>query len=283
MAATLDRLDGRTALVTGASQGIGRAIALRLTSLGADIVVTASGRDPDALAETQRLIEAIGRRAHGLSADLADATARARLVDQASAALGPITILVNNAASAGAFAPPSKIDLAARHAAFELNLHAPLDLIQAALPAMHAAGWGRILNITSETVSQPPIPYVGPTKFIHGLVAYGASKSALDRVTLGLAAELHGSGVHVNAVKPYKICASENALALARMTMPHHPDWIEGVEMMAEASTILIASSLTGIVANSRDVLAMTQSSLRSADGAHIIGDALTIPDLPPA
>ncbi|SNT09007.1 short chain dehydrogenase [Sphingomonas laterariae] len=283
MAAHLERLDGRTALVTGATKGIGRAIAIRLASLGADIVVTASGRDPAGLDETRRAVEAAGGRAHGLFVDLTDAAARADLVAQAGAAFGPVTILVNNAASAGAFAPLSKIDLAARRNAFEVNVHAPVDLIQAALPAMREAGWGRILNITSETVSQPPAPYVTPAKFIHGLAAYGASKAALDRLTTGLAAELHGSGIHVNAVKPYKICASENALALAHATMPRHPDWIEGVEMMAEASAILIAASLTGIIASSREVLMMTQSPLHALDGRQVIGDAHTIPDLPPA
>lgn len=283
MAAHLERLDGRVALVTGATAGIGRAIARRLASLGADVVVTASGRDPDRLAETCALIENAGRRAHAIGVDLADAEARTGLIAGAESALGPVTILVNNAASAGAFAPPGKIDLPARHAAFEINLHAPLDLIQAALPAMRAAGWGRIVNITSETVTQPPLPYVGPPKFIHGLVAYGASKSALDRVTIGLAAELHGTGIHVNAVKPYKIAASEAAMALALATMPHSPDWVEGVEMLAEATAILVSSSLTGLVMNSRDVLALTQSPLRSVDGTAVIGDALTIPDLPPA
>ncbi|AGH47939.1 5-keto-D-gluconate 5-reductase [Sphingomonas sp. MM-1] len=280
MSAHMDRLDGRVALVTGATQGIGRAVARRLASLGADIVVTASGRDPDGLAETCRLVAAAGQRAHAIQVDLTDEDARSTLVARAAEALGAVNILVNNAAGIAAYAPPGKIDLPARLRTFELNFHAPLDLIQAALPAMREKGWGRILNITSETAHQPRIPYVGSTKFIHGLVTYGASKAALDRVTLGLAAELHGTGIHVNAVKPYKICASENALQLARMTAPHNPDWIEGVEMMAEAAAILIASSLSGVVSNSREVLAMTQSPLRSLDGAAVIGDAHTIPDI---
>jgi NAD(P)-dependent dehydrogenase (short-subunit alcohol dehydrogenase family) len=280
MAATLERLDGRVALITGATQGIGRAIALRLASLGADVIVSSSGRDPDTLAETKALIEAAGRRAHAISVDLADDAARGRLIGEAEKVFGPIGILVNNAGRIVAYAPPSKIDLAARLRTFELNFHSALDLMQAALPGMQQLGWGRILNITSGSVNQPALPYVGPMKMINSMVTYGAAKAALNRVTEALAAELHGTGVHVNAVTPTAICASENAMNLARATAPVHPEWIEGVEMMAEAAAILIASSFTGVVANSRDVLAMTQSPLHALDGKEVIGDARTIPQI---
>jgi NAD(P)-dependent dehydrogenase (short-subunit alcohol dehydrogenase family) len=280
MAASLERLDGRIALVTGATMGIGRAIALRLASLGADVIVSASGRDPEALDETKALIEAAGRRSHALSVDLNDDEARARLIGEAEAVFGPIGVLVNNAGGIVAYAPPSKIDLPARLKTFELNFHSAVDLMQAALPGMRRLGWGRILNITSGSMRQAPLPYVGPMKMTNAIVAYGAAKTALNRFSEALAAELYGTGIHVNALTPYKIAASEKALPLARMSAPSHPDWIEGVEMMAEASAILVASSFTGLVANSREVLAMTHSPLWTLDGAAIIGDARTIPDL---
>jgi NAD(P)-dependent dehydrogenase (short-subunit alcohol dehydrogenase family) len=278
MAASFERLDGRVALVTGATQGIGRAIAQRLASLGADVVVTASGRDPVALDETRSLVNGAGRRAHALIADLGDEHARADLLDRAAAAFGPVAILVNNAAAIPAYAPPSKMDLPARLETFEINFQAPLDLMQQALPQMRLLQWGRILNITSASTRPAQPPFTGPRKMTNAIVAYGAAKAALNRVTEGLAAELHGSGIHVNAVTPTSICASENAMQLARATAAVHPERIEGVEMMAEASAILIASSFTGVVANSRDVLAMTQSPLHALDGRAVIGDARTIP-----
>jgi NAD(P)-dependent dehydrogenase (short-subunit alcohol dehydrogenase family) len=273
-------LAGRVALITGASRGIGRAIARRLASHGAAVVVTASPRSAQGLRETCTLVDQAGGRAALLETDLVDAAARATLVAKAAAFFGPIDILVNNAAAIPAYAPPSKIDLPARELTFEINFHAPVDLIQQALPAMRERKWGRILNITSETSNQPPIPYSGPPKFVHALTAYGASKAALDRYTLGLAAELHGTGIHANAMAPYKIALSESAEAVARKTAATHPDWVEPLEMMAEAAYLLIGGSLTGLVTKSRDVLQLTQSPLHALDGKTVIGDALTLAKL---
>jgi len=272
-------LEGRVALVTGASRGIGRAIALRLAAHGAVLAVTASARSREGLRETCALIERAGGRAVLLVADLAEEQARAGLVAQAAAQLGPVDILVNNAATITAYAPPGKIDLPARRGMFEVNFQAPVDLIQQALPGMRARGWGRILNISSEMARQPPIPYPGPAKFVHALALYGASKAALERYTLGLAAELHGSGIHANALAPYKIARSESAEAVARQAALAHPDWVEPVEMMAEAAYLLIAGSLSGLVVKSRDVLQMMQAPLHALDGRTVIGDAMTVAD----
>ncbi len=277
--AQLSELKNRVALVTGASRGIGRAIARRLAAHGAAVVVTASARSEQGLRETCALIEQAGGRAMFLVADLADEQARGGLVQQAAARLGPVDILVNNAATITAYAPPGKIDLPARRGMFEVNFQAPVDLIQQALPGMREHGWGRVLNISSETASQPPIPYPGPAKLVHALVLYGASKAALDRYTLGLAAELHGSGVHVNALAPYRIARSESAEAVARQAALAHPDWVEPVEMMAEAAYLLITDSLTGLVVKSREVLQMRQAPLHALDGRSVIGDAMTLVD----
>ncbi len=270
-------LSGHVAFVTGASRGIGRATARRLAAHGAAIVVSASGRSTEGLHETVKLIESAGGRAAAIEADLGDSDARSGLIARAAQPFGPIDILVNNAAAISAYAPPSKIDLPARRAMFEINLHGPIDLVQQALPAMKEKRWGRIVNVTSETVNQPPIPYVGSPKFIHALALYGASKSALDRYTRALAAELHGTGIHVNAVKPYKIALSENAEAVARQAQQSNPDWIEPLEMMAEGAYVLIAHSLTGLVLNSREIMQMTQQPLHALDGRTIIGDATTL------
>ncbi|HEY1075258.1 MAG TPA: SDR family oxidoreductase [Fontimonas sp.] len=277
MPSAIQSLAGHRALVTGASRGIGRAIAQRLAAHGASVVVSASPRSVDALDQTVALIAQAGGRAAAVAADLADAAARADLVERAGAAFGAIDILVNNAAAIPVYAPPSEMDLAARQALFELDFHAPIDLIQQALPAMRAGGWGRVLNLSSQMREQPPVPTPGPAKQIHRLVIYGAAKRALDRTTEGLAAELFGSGIHVNAVLPYKIAHTEAADAVARAVSGVHPDWVEPVEMMAEAAYLLISGAQTGRIVVSRDVLREAQAKLHALDGVTVIGDALTL------
>ena len=267
-------LAGRVALVTGASRGIGHAIAQRLSAHGAAVVLSASSRSAEALAAARDGIVALGGSAATVICDLVDPTARSGLVAQAEAALGPVDILVNNAAAIPAYAPPSRIDLAARQTMFEVNLQAPIDLCQQVLPGMKARGWGRIVNLSSDMTAQPPIPYPGPAKFVHALALYGASKAALDRYTLGLAAELHGSGVHVNALLPHK-----SAAEVARQTLAAHPDWIEPVELMAEAAYLLIAGRYTGEIAVSRALLARAQQSLHALDGEARLGDAASLVD----
>lgn len=270
-------LSTRIALVTGASRGIGRAIAQRLAAQGVAVVVTASARSADGLQETcARIAQAGGRAAH-LVADLSDERDRSDLLARAGAHFGAINILVNNAAGIAAYAPPSKIDLAARRATFELNFQAPVDLIQQALPSMRERGWGRIVNLSSEMVQQPSIPYPAGGKIVHALALYGASKAALERYTVALAAELQGSGIHASALSPYKIAHTESAEAIARQTAAAHPDWVEPVEMMAEAAWLLVAGSYTGLCTHSRALLQMAQQPLHALDGRTVIGDASTL------
>jgi len=276
-AAAAPRLAGRVALVTGASRGIGRAIARRLAAHGAAVVVSASARSQEGLAQTVALIAGAGGRAAAVSADLADAAQRGGLVAAAAAAFGAPDILVNNAAAIPAYAPPSRIDLRARLATFEINFHAPVDLVQQALPAMRERGWGRIVNLSSEMAQQPPIPYPGPAKFVHALALYGASKAALERYTLGLAAELAGSGITANTLAPVKIALSESAEVVARQAAAANPHWVEPLEMMAEAAWLLVAGSYTGLVVKSRELLQLAQAPLHALDGHTVIGDATTL------
>lgn len=270
-------LTGRCALVTGASRGIGRAIARRLAAHGVRVAVTATEKSRAGLEETCGFIAAAGGTAVPYCADLSSATARQLLVQEVLRPWGAIHILVNNAAAITAYAPPSRMDAVARHGMFEVNFHAPVDLTQLALPGMRDAGWGRILNISSETARQPPVPYPGPAKLVHALAVYGASKAALDRYTLGIAAELHGTGIHANALSPYKIARTESAELVARQMVASHPDWVEPVEMMAEAALGLIAGKATGVVTNSRDWLHRSQTPVRALDGKTVMGDALTL------
>ncbi|MGH8443721.1 MAG: SDR family NAD(P)-dependent oxidoreductase [Solimonas sp.] len=276
-------LSGRVALVTGASRGIGRAIARRLAAHGAAVVVSSSERSAAGLAATVAMIGAEGGRAAAETCELADDAARATLLDRAGGHFGAIGILVNNAAAVPAYAPPSRIDLAARRAGFEINFHAPVDLMQQALPAMRAAGWGRIVNLSSEMAQQPPLPYPGPAKLVHALAAYGASKAALERYSISLAAELHGSGIHVNTLAPHKIAVSDGAGDIARQMAERHPDWLEPLEMMAEAAYLLVAGSATGLCTSSRALLQRLQAPLHALDGRTVIGDAATLAVPPPA
>ncbi|WP_157217130.1 SDR family NAD(P)-dependent oxidoreductase [Flavisphingomonas formosensis] len=271
-------LAGHVALVTGANRdGIGRAIARRLAAHGADLVLHASGpASREGLERSRTLIRQAGARAECIEADLADGDARADLIDRAAHFFGPVDILVNNAAK-NVFAPPSKIDLPARHAIFEINFQAPVDLVQQALPAMRARGWGRIINITSESVKPPNLPYLGPAKFIHALSLYGASKLALDRYTRGLAAELHGTGITVNATKPYAVAWTGGADQLARQMLATNSAMVETLELLAEAALLLVTRGTTGLVLNSREILQLHQAPLHALDGQTVIGDATTL------
>ncbi len=187
------RFEGRRALVTGASRGIGAGIARRLAAEGAAVALVARTAEPGgplagSLAETAALAAATGSTAVGVVADLSDPSDRARVVPEAVDALGgPIDVLVNNAAAA-IYGPLGELALKRRRLMFEVNVHAPVDLAQGVVPAMAEAGEGWIVNVSSRTSRPWPGPpfELGVTGTTTG--AYGASKAALDRMTNALAA-----------------------------------------------------------------------------------------------
>jgi NAD(P)-dependent dehydrogenase (short-subunit alcohol dehydrogenase family) len=279
----LNELEGKVALITGASRGIGKAIARRFAAEGAAVVVCASrlgahGKLQGTLEETVAEIEAASGRAAAIVCDLSDPEARASLVAEASAHFGPLDILVNNAARSNMLVP-SEITSAQRNAMFDLNVNVPVELIQQALPAMREKGAGWVLNISSRTAVQEPPPYPD-SKMANFLIgAYGASKAALDRYTEALAHELVEDGIFINAMAPSNIVMTPGASYVRDIAL-RRPDMVEPIEMMAEAALELCSRRHVGQVVYSRDILHAVARPLRSLDGKRVIGDAFTLADM---
>jgi NAD(P)-dependent dehydrogenase (short-subunit alcohol dehydrogenase family) len=237
-------LAGKVAIVTGASRGIGVSIAERLAEEGAALALVARtlSAAPDArlagsLAETVAAIERRGGRAVPIVADLANPADRARIVPEARAALGPIDILVHNAAAA-IYAPVAEMPLRRRQVTFEVNVHATVDLAQAVLPDMRARGRGWIVNLSSASSVHPHGP---PYRSVETTITvYGASKAALERITTGLAAELWQDGIAVNSVAPVAAVRTPGAEALVGKLMDEHPELVEPPEWLAEAVLALV-------------------------------------------
>jgi NAD(P)-dependent dehydrogenase (short-subunit alcohol dehydrogenase family) len=256
-------LGGRTALVTGASRGIGAAIARRLAAEGAAVAVTArtlDARGPldGTLHETVAAIEADGGRAVAIGADLTDADDRGRIVPQAQTALGPVDILVNNAAAAF-YLPTAEMSLKRRRLLFELNVHAAIDLAQAVVPGMRARGRGWIVNISSATAHHPEgPPFAAGHKLGATSTVYGATKAALERLTTGLAAELHADGIAVNSLAPVAAVRTPGAEALVGDVMDANPGLVEELDFFVDAALALCTcdpATCTGRILSSRQVL----------------------------
>ena len=196
-------LKGRNALVTGASRGIGEAIAARLAMEGANVVVSArtaesgESRLPGTLHDTVDRIKKAGGQASFIKADLAQAAERERLVEEAVAAYGPIDILVNNAAITY-FMPVTEFPEKRFKLMMEVQVYAPFHLSQLVLPSMRERKQGWIVNISSGAGLHPKAP---DTRRGGGTV-YGMCKAALERFTTGLASEVYDDGIAVNVVSP---------------------------------------------------------------------------------
>ena len=266
------RFTGRRALVTGASRGIGAGIAERLAAEGADVVITARTKEQHdhlagSLDETAARLAAYGTNVGVVVADLTDEGGRLRIVPEATEILGgPVEILVNNAAAA-IYMPVLEIPMKRRRILFEVNVHAPLDLAQSVVPAMREAGEGWIVNLSSASSKHwrgPPFQLgsQGTT-----LTMYGASKAALNRMTNGLAAELHGTGVRVNTIEPRAAVLSEGAAELVGDTLL--PDQIESMEEMVEGTVALCdcAADFTGQVCVSLDLIDQWGLVVHALDG----------------
>jgi NAD(P)-dependent dehydrogenase (short-subunit alcohol dehydrogenase family) len=178
------------ALVTGASEGIGRAIADRLAGDGFRLALVA--RRHDVLAEMCEALAARGCDARAFAADLADIESLGRLEEELTAWGEPVAVLVNNAGAGGPYQPLVDVSAAAWHSLMTLNLTAAFRLTQRALPGMAAAGWGRIINIASSFALAS-----GPGSSVYTTVKHG-----LAGLTRSVAVEWGDRGITSNAVCP---------------------------------------------------------------------------------
>ena len=209
---------GKVALVTGASRGLGKAIAQRLAAEGAAVAVTARTLEPDpkyvgSLRETREEILAAGGNAVAIQADLSKAEDRERLMAEATEQIGAPDILVNNAAVT--FLRPLD-ELPDKRARLMLEMHvlAPLHLTQLAIPAMRARRRGWVLMLVSlagERIEGPPFSAFDRGA---GFGMYGTCKAALGRLAQSFAAELYEDGIAVNAASTTKPVATPGAGAL---------------------------------------------------------------------
>jgi 3-oxoacyl-[acyl-carrier protein] reductase len=269
-------LTGKTALVTGSSRGIGRAIAQRLATEGATVAVTARAYQPSqstragatsaipgTIDETIALIEEAGGSAFGLTADLEDDAARDGLVNAVVGRTGRIDILVNNAGFAD-YALIEDMSLETFDRTVQHYLRTPFVLTKAAVPHMRSQGGGWIVNIGSVTGVAPARPYRDYNK-IAGDVIYASCKAALHRFTQGVAAELLDANIAVNCVGPSTAIRTPGAAQLIPDSFPTEP-----VEYLAEtvlAMCQLPAAERTGLVAFSLHYPWSQRLPVRSLDG----------------
>ena len=180
-----DNLEGQRALVTGATSGIGRAVALALGRDGAEVIV--HGRSEARGADTVREVVAAGGKASFVATDLTDAAD----VQWLATEVGAVDILINNAGIA-LFRPTAEFDVESFNTMFASNVRAPFFLVAAIAPGMAARGHGCIVSLSS---------MAGGIGLVGG-AAYGATKASLEAMTRAWAAEYSASGVRVNAVAP---------------------------------------------------------------------------------
>jgi NAD(P)-dependent dehydrogenase (short-subunit alcohol dehydrogenase family) len=203
----VDDLDGKVALVTGASRGVGAATAVALARAGCHVACAARStrrqpqRTPGTLDETVAAVEATGRDGLAVPTNLAvDAEVEA-MVDAAAGHFGRLDILINNAAIT--FIGDLDIPMHRFDLVMQVNMRAPLIALRRAVPAMRAAGGGAVVNVSSVAALYPH----------PSLMAYGMSKIALERMTVDVASQLAGDGIAVNCFRIDLPVASEGFVA----------------------------------------------------------------------
>lgn len=224
-------LDGRVAVVTGASRGIGKALAVRLAREGADVTVAAKSENsterlPGSIHETADAIRALGRRALAIATDVRDEEAIRNTIERTIAEFGRLDILVNNAGVIWAQpilqTPPKRFDLM-----MDVNVRAAYVACYYALPQMVKQQWGHVLNMCPR-LSGDPSP---------GKVAYMISKLGMTRVAIGLAAEHRQDNIAGNSLWPRTIIESQASI---NWKMADRSQW-RTPEIVCDASLAILA------------------------------------------
>ena len=226
-------LNGQVAVITGASRGIGEALARRFAMEGARVVVSARTVEPEdhylpgTITETVDRIIAAGGEALAVRGDLANAEDRGGLIDAAEKAFGPVDILVNNAAITY-FIPVEDFPEKRFRLMMEVQVWAPFELAQMVLPGMKERGRGWILNVSSGAAIHPKKTMSG-----RGGTVYGMCKAALERFTTGLAQETYDHGIGVNVISPGLVATP--GVMHHKLINESNKDIVTPVEHMAEA------------------------------------------------
>ena len=198
-------LKGRVAIVTGASRGIGEAIARRLAMEGAKVVVSArtveQGEHPleGTITQTVEHIRAAGGEAIAVRCDMSSADDRQHLIEETEKAYGPADILVNNAAVTF-FIPTTVFPEKRAKLMFEVQVHGPMELAQRVYEGMKTKGRGHVIYISSGAAIHPQQPYNAGAE--RGGTVYGMCKAAMERFSTGYAAEVFKDNIAVNAISP---------------------------------------------------------------------------------
>ena len=239
-------LEGRVAIVTGGAQGLGRAYALAFAREGAIAVI--ADRNLEGASAVAAEIEASGGRALALATDVADAESVAATARDTLARFGRIDVLVNNAALYMRNLPPAtdlikrpfdEIPLPEWERLLRVNVTGPFLCVRAVVPAMRAAGFGRIINISSSTV------LLGLPNYLH----YVTSKSAIIGFTRSLARELGKDGITVNTIIPGLITTEvDNPTASADKVVPMQCIPRPGVPADMTGAALFLASGASGFI-----------------------------------